>query len=100
MWNVHSLSPIQKYTEHWKAVRAIAWSPHHRCLLAFGADRIHFYDMSIGQLIQSVDTDSQVFNLAWSKHSFELVSTHDNSQNQVLVWKYPSLIQVAELSIH
>ena len=36
----------------------------------------------------------QVCNLAWSKHASELVSTHGYSQNQILVWKYPSLTQV------
>ena len=45
--------------------------------------------------MQSVDTGSQVCNLAWSKHSSELVSTHGYSQNQILVWKYPSLVQVS-----
>lgn len=43
---------------------------------------------------------SQVCNLAWSKHSSELVSTHGYSQNQILVWKYPSLTQVAKLTGH
>ena len=47
------------------------------------------------QAMQSVDTGSQVCNLAWSKHSSELVSTHGYSQNQILVWKYPSLVQVS-----
>lgn len=43
---------------------------------------------------------SQVCNLAWSKHASELVSTHGYSQNQILVWKYPSLAQVAKLTGH
>ena len=42
----------------------------------------------------------QVCNLAWSKHASELVSTHGYSQNQILVWKYPSLTQVAKLTGH
>ncbi len=50
--------------------------------------------------MQSVDTGSQVCNLAWSKHASELVSTHGYSQNQILVWKYPSLVQVAKLTGH
>ncbi|KDR16513.1 fizzy-related protein homolog [Zootermopsis nevadensis] len=50
--------------------------------------------------MQCVDTGSQVCNLAWSKHSSELVSTHGYSQNQILVWKYPSLTQVANLTGH
>nr|CAD7403777.1 unnamed protein product [Timema cristinae] len=104
VWNMHSLSPIQTYTEHLAAVKAIAWSPHQHGLLASGggtADRcIRFWNTLTGQAMQCVDTGSQVCNLAWSKHSSELVSTHGYSQNQILVWKYPSLTQVAKLTGH
>ncbi len=31
---------------------------------------------------------------------FIQVSTHGYSQNQILVWKYPSLVQVAKLTGH
>uniref|UniRef100_T1GQ99 Uncharacterized protein n=1 Tax=Megaselia scalaris TaxID=36166 RepID=T1GQ99_MEGSC len=95
---------MQSYTDHMAAVKAIAWSPHHHGLLASGggtADRcIRFWNTLTGQPMQSVDTGSQVCNLAWSKHSSELVSTHGYSQNQILVWKYPSLTQVAKLTGH
>ena len=91
-------------TDHLAAVKAIAWSPHHHGLLASGggtADRcIRFWNTLTGQAMQSVDTGSQVCNLAWSKHASELVSTHGYSQNQILVWKYPSLVQVAKLTGH
>lgn len=104
VWNQHSLSPVQSYSEHMAAVKAIAWSPHHHGLLASGggtADRcIRFWNTLTGQPMQCVDTGSQVCNLAWSKHSSELVSTHGYSQNQILVWKYPSLTQVAKLTGH
>ena len=83
---------------------AIAWSPHHHGVLASGggtADRcIRFWNTLTGQPMQYVDTGSQVCNLAWSKHSSELVSTHGYSQNQILIWKYPSLAQVAQLTGH
>lgn len=104
VWNQHSTSPIQSYGQHQAAVKAIAWSPHHHGLLASGggtADRcIRFWNTLTGQPMQCVDTGSQVCNLAWSKHSSELVSTHGYSQNQILVWKYPSLMQVAKLTGH
>ena len=35
--------------------------------------------------------------MAWSKHTNELVSTHGYSQNQILIWRYPSLTQVSVL---
>ncbi len=50
--------------------------------------------------MQCVDTGSQVCNVAWSKHSSELVSTHGYSQNQIVIWKYPSLQQITKLTGH
>ena len=47
---------------------------------------------------------SQVCNLTWSRTSQELVSTHGYSstqgQNQICIWKYPSMDMVATLSGH
>ncbi|KAK6179711.1 fizzy-related protein homolog [Patella vulgata] len=104
VWNMTSVTPVQTYTEHLAAVKAIAWSPHQHGLLASGggtADRcIRFWNTLTGQPLQCVDTGSQVCNLAWSKHSNEVVSTHGYSQNQILVWKYPSLVQISKLTGH
>ena len=33
-------------------------------------------------------------NLAWSKNVNELVSTHGYSQNQIVVWRYPTMSKV------
>lgn len=104
VWSGAQNTPMQTYSYHVAAVKAIAWSPHHHGLLASGggtADRyIRFWNTLTGQPMQSIDTGSQVCNLAWSKHASELVSTHGYSQNQILVWKYPSLVQVAKLTGH
>uniref|UniRef100_A0A667XJI5 Fizzy-related protein homolog n=1 Tax=Myripristis murdjan TaxID=586833 RepID=A0A667XJI5_9TELE len=104
VWNHSALSPVQTYTDHLAAVKAIAWSPHQHGLLASGggtADRcIRFWNTLTSQPLQCMDTGSQVCNLAWSKHANELVSTHGYSQNQILVWKYPALTQVAKLTGH
>jgi len=96
--------PLWKFTDHTAAVKAIAWSPHQRTLLASGggtADRrIKFWNTKTGQFISEVDTGSQVCNLAWSKTSNEIVSTHGYSQNQVIIWKYPSMQQITSLTGH
>ena len=42
MWSGAATTPMQTYTDHLAAVKAIAWSPHHHGLLASGggtADR-------------------------------------------------------------
>ncbi|CAK8566603.1 unnamed protein product [Lathyrus sativus] len=104
VWNQHSQTPTLRLTEHTAAVKAIAWSPHQSNLLVSGggtADRcIRFWNTTNGHQLNSVDTGSQVCNLAWSKNVNELVSTHGYSQNQIMVWKYPSLAKVATLTGH
>nr|KYP44750.1 Protein FIZZY-RELATED 3 [Cajanus cajan] len=104
VWNQHSQQPALRLTEHTAAVKAIAWSPHQSGLLVSGggtADRcIRFWNTTNGHQLNSVDTGSQVCNLAWSKNVNELVSTHGYSQNQIMVWKYPSLAKVATLTGH
>ncbi|GAB2299797.1 Protein FIZZY-RELATED 3 [Dionaea muscipula] len=104
VWNLHSQQPLHKLREHTAAVKAIAWSPHQSDLLVSGggtADRcIRFWNTTNGNQLNSMDTGSQVCNLAWSKNVNEIVSTHGYSQNQVMVWKYPSLTKVATLTGH
>ncbi|CAO2820000.1 unnamed protein product [Amaranthus hypochondriacus] len=104
VWNQHSTQPVLKYSEHTAAVKAIAWSPHLHGLLASGggtADRcIRFWNTTTNSQLGCMDTGSQVCNLAWSKNVNELVSTHGYSQNQIIVWKYPSMSKLATLTGH
>jgi cell division cycle 20-like protein 1, cofactor of APC complex len=124
VWEKLNADPTYKWREHQAAVKAISWSPHQRGLLASGggtADRcIKFWNTLLSpyastsarsssssldpnsppNLLKSVDTGSQVCNLAWSVNSNELVSTHGYSQNQIVVWKYPSMQQVVSLTGH
>ena len=104
IWNAHSTNPVLKFTSHIAAVKALAWSPHQHGLLASGggtADRtIRFWNTLKGQQINSIDTGSQVCALLFSKNYNELVSTHGYSQNQIMLWKYPSLEKVTELTGH
>ncbi|CAN6657972.1 APC/C activator protein Cdh1p [Trichomonascus vanleenenianus] len=103
VWEGLNDQAVYKF-QHLAAVKALAWSPHQRGLLASGggtADRrIRFWNTVNGTHINDIDTGSQVCNLAWSKNSNELVSTHGYSQNQIMIWKYPSLQQIAALTGH
>ena len=64
VWSGAQTTPMQTYSYHVAAVKAIAWSPHHHGLLASGggtADRyIRFWNTLTGQPMQSIDTGSQV----------------------------------------
>ncbi|KAG0271990.1 substrate-specific activator of APC-dependent proteolysis [Linnemannia exigua] len=104
IWDRESTKPQFQFRTHQAAVKAIDWNPHQAGVLASGGgtlDRhIRFWNTMTGTSIGAHDTGSQVCNLAWSKTTNELVSTHGYSQNQVLVWKYPSMHQIASLPGH
>lgn len=101
--------PQYKFTEHVAAVKALAWSPHQHGILVSGggtADRsIRFWNTLTGENVKSFDTGSQVCNIDFSKNVNEIVSTHGfsqdpDAQNQIIVWKSPSMRKVASLKGH
>ncbi|GMM29915.1 Cdh1 protein [Martiniozyma asiatica (nom. inval.)] len=104
VWDGLSSDPLYKFTEHEAAVKAISWSPHQRGVLASGggtADRrIKIWNTLTSNKLQDIDTGSQVCNLSWSKNSNEIVSTHGYSRNQISIWKYNGMQQVASLTGH
>ncbi|KAJ8610109.1 hypothetical protein CTAYLR_007083 [Chrysophaeum taylorii] len=85
-------TPACRFADHQAAVKAIAWSPHQRGLLASGAgsaDRtIKFWNALAATNLNSIDTGSQVCALAWSRTVDELVSTHGFSLNQICLWRF------------
>lgn len=97
-------SPKFKFDHHSAAVKALAWCPWQNNLLATGggtADRhLRFWNTSSGACVNSIDTKSQVCSILWSPIEKELVTSHGFSQNQLTVWKYPSLARMAELKGH
>jgi len=107
LWDVNqSLNPRPRFelTEHQAAVKALAWSPHDRNLLATGggtADRcIKFWNCNTGSMLNSIDTGSQVCALQWNRHEKEILSSHGFAQNQLCLWKYPTMAKVKELKGH
>jgi len=91
-------------TQHSAAVKALAWCPLKRQLLASGGgsqDRtIRFWNTGSGELRKEIDTQSQVCGIIWSKKDMELVSSHGFSHNQLTLWRYPSMTKMAELTGH
>jgi cell division cycle 20, cofactor of APC complex len=96
--------PRYRCTDHQAAVKALAWSPHERHLLASGAgtaDRtIKFWNSSTGALLNSIDTGSQVCALQWNPYEKEILSSHGYSRNQLSLWKYPSMTKIKDLEGH
>ncbi|KAL8170575.1 hypothetical protein V2J09_022379 [Rumex salicifolius] len=95
---------LHRLEEHSAAVKALAWCPFQSNLLATGGgggDRtIKFWNTNTGACLNSVDTGSQVCSLLWSKNERELLSSHGFTQNQLTLWKYPSMVKMADLTGH
>lgn len=104
VWEMNSEEPKFSRTDHTAAVKALAWCPWQNNLLASGggtSDRkIRFWNTSTGACLNTIDTHSQVCSILWSKHQKELISSHGFSQNQLIVWKYPTMEKMAELTGH
>lgn len=96
--------PLYAFNQHQAAVRALAWCPWQPNTLATGggtADRcIKFWNVSNGQLLNSVDTKSQVCGLLFSQNYKELISAHGYVNNQLTIWKYPSMNKQIDLMGH
>ena len=98
-------APVHTFSDHQAAVKAVAFCPWQPRTLATGGgsqDRhIRFWNTSTGNLLNSIDTGSQVSAIVWSSEDYkELTSGHGYSHNQVTVWKYPSMGKVADLQGH
>lgn len=102
--NTSDHAPRQILKQHKAAVKALDWCTFHRGLLASGggtADRtIKFWNSASGVMLNSIDTGSQVCSIVWSKHQRELCSSHGYSENQLILWKYPTMTKIKELTGH
>ena len=101
---VTEATPKFTFNEHQAAVKGLAWCPWQPSILASGggtADRtIKLWNCNNGSLIKTVDTKSQVCSLLWSNEYRELVSAHGFANNEIIIWRYPSMVKVAELTGH
>jgi cell division cycle 20-like protein 1 (cofactor of APC complex) len=95
--------PLMKKS-HKAAVKAIAWSPRKTGLLASGAGTadkcIRLWNINTKQLIQKKETNSQVCNLVFSKHSDELISSHGFSNNDICIWDLKNFHKIKTLKGH
>ena len=101
IWGIRKLEAEAKFKEHLSAVKALAWSPHQQGLLLSGGGytdkSIKIWNTLSMTLINSIQTDSQVCNMLFSRNSNEFVSTHGLYGNQIIVWKYPELLKICVL---
>ncbi|KAL6619986.1 hypothetical protein ACP70R_035125 [Stipagrostis hirtigluma subsp. patula] len=93
---------LHRLEDHFGAVKALAWCPFQSNVLASGGGDccITFWNTHTGARLDSVDAGSQVCALLWNKHDRDLLSSHGFAQNQLTLWKYPSMVKMADLNGH
>ncbi|KRX10938.1 WD40-repeat-containing domain [Pseudocohnilembus persalinus] len=94
IWSLKMSKQLAKFTDHKAAVKALTWSPHQNNLLLTGggtSDKtMKFWNINSLKLVNSIDTGSQICNMAFTKNANQFVTTHGFSMNQVAIWKINS----------
>lgn len=92
---------------HRAAVKALAWCPWQRSLLATGGGAscrsIRLTNVHRNQTVCHVkDTGSQITGLLWSETHHELLSSHGPDKSQLTLWRsFPTrLVRLCELVDH
>ncbi|KAK5817645.1 cell division cycle 20.2, cofactor of APC complex-like [Gossypium arboreum] len=111
IWEASKMSSskfLHLFTDHYAAVKALAWCPYQHNVLASGGgwnDRcIRIWNTQKGICIHSIETKAQISGLEWNRHHKEILSSHGYStgedQNKLCLWKYPSMTKVGEFGNH
>ena len=93
-----------QFSEHTAAIKAIAWNPTRPHCLATGggtADKtLRIWNTLTGERTHLVDTKSQVCGIVWNNDGSEFVSSHGFSDNQLTIWRFPTMKKLADLTGH
>ncbi|CAJ1027083.1 putative Anaphase-promoting complex subunit 4 WD40 domain/WD domain, G-beta repeat [Leishmania utingensis] len=96
--------PIFFLNKHTAAVKALSWNPTQPALLASGGGShdkaLRFWNSLTGECVHHINTGSQVCGVVWSRTGTELVTAHGYTDNQLSIWRYPSLRRIANLIGH
>ncbi|KAL8521386.1 hypothetical protein ACS0TY_011783 [Phlomoides rotata] len=88
---------LHRLNHHPAPVNALSWCPFQSNLLASSGGCIKFWKTNTGACLSSVNTGSEVCSLLWNTHERELLSGHGYNENLLTLWKYPSMVRIAEL---
>ncbi|CBZ27503.1 putative cell division cycle protein [Leishmania mexicana MHOM/GT/2001/U1103] len=96
--------PVFFLNKHTAAVKALSWNPAQPALLASGGGShdkaLRFWNSLTGECVHHINTGSQVCGVVWNRAGTELVTAHGYTDNQLSIWRYPSLRRIANLIGH
>ena len=98
------IKPYIVNNHHIAAVKAMAWCPWQRHILATGGGTkdktIKVFNCDMNKIMKNVETGSQVCSLLWNKKEREIISSHGFNKNQITIWNYQRMKKVCELKGH
>jgi cell division cycle protein 20 (cofactor of APC complex) len=101
---INGNKPLITINYHLGAVKAISWCPWIRNFIATGGGNndqsIKFFNVDNNNLVNCINTGSQVCCLLWNKREKELISSHGFNKNYICIWNYPKMNKVTELKGH
>lgn len=100
----HAPQPVFCLNKHTAAVKALSWNPAQPALLVSGGGShdksLRFWNTLTGECVHHINTGSQVCGVVWNRSGTELVTAHGYTDNQLSIWRYPSLRRIANLIGH
>ncbi len=104
IWDIRKEDPEKKLSCHTSAIKALDWSTHKFGYLLSGGGTqdmsLKLWNINTMTLIDSIDTSSQICNIAFSKISHEFITTHGFKNNYIHVWDSNKLDIKATLKGH
>jgi cell division cycle 20-like protein 1, cofactor of APC complex len=91
LFSLKKMETLAEWGDHRAAVKALGFNPSDPTIVSGGGSadrRLRVYSLQTLQLLNEVDTGSQVCNLAYSPISSQLVTTHGYSLNELTLWNW------------
>ena len=100
----NNIKPLVVNNYHTAAVKAMAWCPWQRHILATGGGTkdktIKILNCDTNKIVKNVETGSQVCSLLWNKKEREIISSHGFNKNQITIWNFQKMKKICELKGH
>ena len=101
---VRKEDPEKKFISHTSAIKALDWSTFKFGYLISGGGTqdmtLKLWNINNMTLVDSINTSSQICNIAFSKISHEFVTTHGYKNNYIYVWDSRTMKIKATLKGH
>ena len=91
LFSLKKMETLAQWSDHRAAVKAVGFNPSDPTIISGGGSadrRLRVFSLHSLQLLNEVDTGSQVCNLLYSPISSQLLTSHGYSLNELTLWRW------------